>query len=386
MAFALSGVRILCVAGQYPGPFATMVLSDLGADVVLVERPQGGDPGRLIPTFFNSLNRNKRSLAIDLKRPGGREALKQVAGWADVVLEGFRPGTMARLGLDYESLSAGNERLIYASVSGFGQDGPYRDRAAHDLSYQAVSGNLFRHARSGKTEIYPEVATADLLSGSFAAIGILSALLGRERTGLGTYVDVSMTDSLVAANAILLAPVLNRGEPPNIMEEPAYGLFRCKGGGMISLSNAYEDWFWDALCRAVQLEEGVGLDRNERLARKVELREKLEAIFLTGTRAEWEERLGAGDVLFGPVLDLEEVVNDPHHLARNLFTKISGDAPGDWFVRQPLRMSGWEGAPTKPVPRLGEHTVEVLREAGLGVAQIRELLRDGVVTDGSGAA
>jgi len=383
MAFALSGVRILCVAGQYPGPFATMTLADLGADVVLVERPQGGDPGRLIPTFFNPLNRNKRSLAIDLKHPSGCEAFKQVAGWADVVLEGYRPGTMKRLGLDYEALRAVNGRLIYASVSGFGQTGPYRDRAAHDLSYQATAGNLFRHARSGKTEIYPDVAAADLLSGSFAAIGILSALYARERTGQGTYIDVSMTDSLIAANAILLAPVLNGREPPNIMAEPAYGLFKCKDGALISLSNAYEDRFWQALCGVLEMAGVAGLDREQRIARKNALRGELERRFLTRPRSDWEQRFAKADVMFGPVLDLAEAVNDPHHRARGLFTRIEGDPSGEKFVKQPLQMSGWEGRPTRPVPRLGEHSVEILRAAGIDAARIGKLVRGGIVLDGA---
>ncbi len=379
MTFALDGVRILCVAGQYPGPFATMVLADLGADVVLVERPQGGDPGRQFATFFDPLNRNKRSLAIDLKQEAGREAFKLAVAQADALIEGYRPGTMQRMGLDYEVLRQVNPRLIYASISGFGQTGPYRDRAAHDISYQSIAGNHFRHARSGRTEVYPEVASADLLSASFAAIGILSALVARERTGTGTYIDVSMTDSLVAANAILLAPVLNGALPPNIMAEPAYGFFECKDGKLISFSIAYEDTFWRSLCGVLDMGDAANLTRVQRVAQAGPLRKRIEAALRSQTREEWERRLDEADTMFAPVLDLDETIHDPQLLSRGLFCKIPGDPSGQNYVRQPLDFSAYRGEPTRPVPRLGQHTVEVLREAGMSRERIQTLIDAGAV-------
>ncbi|MBI3993796.1 MAG: CoA transferase, partial [Candidatus Lambdaproteobacteria bacterium] len=245
-------------------------------------------------------------------------------------------------------------------------------------------GNLFRHARSGSTDIYPEVAAADLLSGVFAAIGVLSALWARQRTGQGTTIDVSMSDCLVAANAILLAPTLNGAPPPDIMTEPAYGLFTCGDGKLLSFSIAYEDWFWEALCGALEMDDVAALQRPQRIARADELRARMARILLRHPRAEWERRLAAADAMFAPVLELADVVRDPHLLARGLFTRIAGDPSGQWHVRQPLVFAGGAPGPMRPVPRLGQHSLPVLREAGLDEARIGALLAAGVVLDGAG--
>jgi crotonobetainyl-CoA:carnitine CoA-transferase CaiB-like acyl-CoA transferase len=243
----LNGLRILSLAEQYPGPYATLVLADLGAAVTLVERPPGGDPSRRTPAFFEALNRNKRSVSLDLKHPDGRAALLRLAAASDVLLEGFRPGTMARLGLAPDAFAAANPRLVYVSISGFGQDGPYRDIPGHDLSYQALSGMLHRQQGNGTPSV-PWLAIGNVAGGLFAAVGVLAALHARQESRTAEYVDVSLLDSLVSLMTVHLVPSINHTGPAYVPPEPAYGLFRTSDGKLLSLSIAGEDHFWASLC------------------------------------------------------------------------------------------------------------------------------------------
>ncbi|MBI3993686.1 MAG: CoA transferase [Candidatus Lambdaproteobacteria bacterium] len=377
----LAGLRVLSLAEQYPGPYATLILSDLGADVVLVERP-GGDPARIYPQFFEALNRNKRSATLNFKLPAGREAFKRLVRGADVLLEGYRPGTMARLGLDYETLSAINPRLVYASISGYGQDGPYRDRTGHDISYASTAGLFFPQARDPAIPVSP-VAVGDLSSGMFAVIGVQTALLARERTDRGTYIDVSMFDGLVSWMSVFVVPPMNGDPPPPLGSDPGYGIYACKDGKAISLSVAHEDWFWQPLCERMGLTDLAAIPRDERAARETELRGRLGQAFATRERAHWEQLFQGSEVPFGPVHDLGDVGHDPHVKARGLFTRVPTPAGERWFTRQPLGLRGYETAPTRGCPALGEHTREVLREGGFTPAEVDALLADGAA---SGAA
>ncbi|MEO1330861.1 MAG: CaiB/BaiF CoA-transferase family protein, partial [Pseudomonadota bacterium] len=242
----LAGLRIVSMAEQYPGPFACMTLSDLGADVIQVERPGSGDPARFLPAFFEAVNRGKRSVALDVKVPGDRNRLLALVDQADVFMEGFRPGKLARLGLGWEDLSARNPRLVYCSISGFGQTGPYRDRPAHDLTYQGVGGALDERIRGAVTGAPSDFLMGDTLSALYAVIGILSALKGRDRTGRGGHVDVSMSDAVTAGLAPFVASA-DQPAPPPPQEEPAYDLFECADGAWITLSIAHEDAYWARL-------------------------------------------------------------------------------------------------------------------------------------------
>jgi len=361
MSKPLDGLKVLSLAEQYPGPYATLLLADLGADVIMIERPKGGDPARQFPSFFAALNRNKRSVALDLKTPEGRAALQRLAAGADVLLEGYRPGTMARLGLGHETLRAANPRLVYVSISGFGQDGPYRDRPAHDLSYQAMAGFLFRHARSGTPPPRaPDVAVGDLSSAMFAAVGVLAALHERTRTGKGTYIDVSMTDGLVSWMSVFLAPVLNGEQPADIGAEPAYASFACADGRLLTLSIAHEDWFWTPLCEALGMRDVAGLTHDQRVAREGEIRARLAAVIAGRKRHEWAELLDRIGIAWGTLADLPEVAADPHFRARNLFRKVATAAGAEWHVAQPLKIGGQHPGPERPAPKLGEHTREIL--------------------------
>lgn len=362
MNLPLRGIRIVSLAEQYPGPYATLLLADLGAEVILVERASGGDPARQFPGFHAALNRNKKSVVLDLKTAEGKENLNRLVASADVLMEGYRPGTMARLGFSYETMSALNPRLVYVSISGFGQTGPYRDRPAHDLSYQAMAGFLFRQAETGSVEPPGEIAIGDLSSGMFAALGVVTALFERSTTGKGKYVDVSMTDGLVSWMSVMLGPVMNGSAIADVGAEPAYGVFKCRDGKLITLSIAHEDWFWQPFCKLAGMEAEAALTRPERVARGSELRANIATAMATRDRAVWGAELDGAGIPWGPANSLNEVAMDPHFRERGLFRKVAdSDGAERVYVSQPLVFSDQHPGPSVGVPRLGEHTEEVLR-------------------------
>ena len=353
----LEGIRIVSLAEQYPGPYATLLLADLGADVILVERPGVGDPARQFPAFHAALNRNKRSVALDLKADGDKDRFRDLVVSADVLLEGFRPGTMGRLGLGYEAMASINPGLVYASISGFGQTGPYRNRPAHDLSYQALAGFLHGQAATRSTQLPSDIAVGDLSSGMFAA------LLARTRTGKGTYIDVSMTDGLVSWMSVMVGPAMNEEPLADIAAEPAYGLFECKDGKLLSLSIAHEDWFWKPLCTLIGMDDVADLKRAQRTQREIELVARIGKAIAAAPRGKWAEKLDAAGIPWGPVNTIEEVASDPHFIERGLFRNVT-EAGGRHrrYVAQPLIFDGHHPGPARGVPALGEHTDEVLSE------------------------
>lgn len=356
------GVTVLSLAEQLPGPYATMLMADLGADVILVERPSGGDPARIFPPFFKSIGRNKRSVCIDLKADEGRAQLLELVRKADVVFVGFRPGTMDRLGVGYEALRQVNPRIIFASISGFGQDGPYRDRPAHDLSYQAAAGHLFSQAGADLVT-FPVIPYGDLVSAVFAAFAVSSALFARERTGHGTAIDVSMTDTLVSVMAPFLGPAMNGAPSLPAAEEPAYGVFRAADGTQLTLSIAYEDHFWRALCAALGMEDVADLKGGQRRARGDELGARIAAVIATRPRADWQDVFDRYSVPWSPLNDLAGVIQDPHFRARNLFAALkTSDGGEEWHVNQPVKFSAYDSMIRRGAPQLGEHSAELLEE------------------------
>lgn len=363
MSLPLAGIRVISLAEQYPGPYATLLLADLGAEVILVERPGVGDPARQFPAFHAALNRGKQSVALDLKSDEGKAHLRRLIASADVLMEGYRPGTMARLGFGYEAMARLNPRLVYVSISGFGQDGPYRDRPAHDISYQALAGFLYRHAERGSVEDPGSIAVGDLSSGMFAAVGTLAALLERARTGAGKYIDVSMTDGLVSWMSVMLGPVMNGAPLADIGAEPAYGVFKCGDDKLLTLSIAHEDWFWRPLCELLDMDEAAGFNRGERVARTSALQRQIATALATRARADWADKLDAAGIPWGPVNSLDEVAADPHFRARGLFREVAdSDGARHYHVAQPLIFSGEHPGPRSGVPGLGEHTAQVLRD------------------------
>lgn len=362
----LDGLRVVSLAHQYPGPFATMVLSDLGADVVLVEHPRGGDPARAFPGFHGALARGKRSVALDLKTTEGRAALEALLCRADVLMEGFRPGTMARLGFGREELAERHPHLVHVAISGYGQTGPYAQRPGHDLTYQAEAGMLYEHLPPADPPAPPSLALGDLVAGLLAVQSVLLGVLQRDRRGRGPMMDVSMFDGLVSLLAAHVGPVVNGTGPPGFPYEPGYGVFPTADDGYLALGVAHEDHFWTALCDVAGLPEDRELGAAERFAQHERLRARLAAALRSRTADEWAEVLTAADVPFGRSRSLAELPNSPQARAREMFVRVAGpDGREQVHVRQPLVVDGTAPGPRSGVPGLGEHTREVLAEAGL---------------------
>jgi crotonobetainyl-CoA:carnitine CoA-transferase CaiB-like acyl-CoA transferase len=368
MSRPLEGYRVVSLAEQYPGPFATLLLGDLGADVVQVERPAGGDPSRIFAGHFEALNRGKRSVALDLKTPAGSTAARALIDRADVVLEGFRPGVLERLGLGVPALRATNPGLVVVSVSGFGQDGPYRDRPAHDLSFQALAGLLDAQAPA-----VPGVPLADVASGLFAAVAALTGLAGRAHTGTGGHYDVAMFDTLLSFAVTRLVPAANGTPPDTLGQDPGYGLFATADGRWVSFSIAFEDHFWQALCSVIDLPELATIRGPERVARRDELRAALDARIGEQDLAYWEKVLVPAGIAYGAVHDPTDLLDDPQLRARGLLQTV-GDRT---YLRQPLVVDGAGPGPRSAAPRLGEHTAEVLREVGVDEATLTAVLEAG---------
>ena len=360
-ALPLANVRILSLAEQYPGPYATMLLADLGADVILVERPAGGDPSRRFPGMFTAFNRNKRSVALDLKSEQGHADFLRLVDTADVVMEGFRPGVMKRLKISAEELRARKPSLVFASISSYGQTGPRASHAGHDLSTQTVAGMFNVPPGQEAGVLLPMLPLADISSAMFAALGVVTALFDRTRTGKGAAVDVSMLDALVSWMTPFLVPPAN-GLPTRILPppDPAYGLFATADGRQIALSITGEDGMWSDLCHLLGLEVYAKLNEQERSKRLNEIQPLLREAMTKCPYDTIYKQLDELGIAFGPVSTLEEVLQDEQVMARRLAVKIDGPNGVQTFVRQPLIIDGQMGEITCQAPRLGQHNEELL--------------------------
>ena len=377
MSRVLDGVLVLDLTRHLPGPYATQLLADLGARVIKLEAPEG-DPVRFVPPHdaagvsaaFRALNQGKRGLGLDLKRPEAVELVRRLAARADVLVEGFRPGVMARLGLDPDQLRREHPRLVVCSISGYGQDGPYRDRPGHDLDYQAYAGALWVTADPDGRAVLPGIQLGDLSAALSAVVGILAGLFQRERSGQGRKVDAAMLDALVSLQALHLAPhrAGQRAVPGQLPLSggiPSYGLYRCADGKWVALG-ALEPKFFQAMCAIVGKPEWAERQFDRTLA------DDLAALFATRPRDEWRFILEDAGCCLAPVLDYDEVAEDPQVVARGLLP------PGR--VAPPVRFDPPYGPAQAVFPaRIGEHTREVLaQELGLGAGEIDRLVEAGV--------
>jgi len=317
-----------------PGAYATMLLADFGAEVVKIEEPGAGDPLRTLPPLIEgvsayhlALNRNKRSRALDLKSDAGQEVFLEMAAQADVVIENFRPGVMRRLGLDYESLRAVNPRLIYCAITGYGQDGPRRTEAGHDLNFIALAGLLGLNAKEDGEPVIPGVQFADLAGGSLpAVIGILLAVAARERTGAGQMVDISMLDGVLSLMVAPLVTLLATGREPQPSGEALTGRYACyhvyeAGDGRHLALAALEPKFWAVVCRALGREDLIARQFAEGEPRAACV-EALQSIFRTKTANEWVAQFAGLDACLTPVKTLGEVLADPQVKARGVIAEL----------------------------------------------------------------
>ncbi len=396
----LEGIRVIDLTRILAGPYCTMILADLGADVVKVEQPGGdqarrngpffaGRDGRERSTYFTSVNRGKRSIVIDLKNPDGRETFLRLVDGADVVTENFRPGTMANLGVDYATLSARNPRLIMASVSGFGQNGPYAKRAALDVIVQAMGGMLSITGDEGGGPVRPGVSMGDITAALFTTIGVLSAIVERDRSGLGQHIDMAMLDCQAAILENPLIRYFAVGEMPerigtrHPVTAPVQALPTKDGYVAVAVSDG-PTGHWGRFATLIGKPE---LKDDERFAsgwlRRVnydELRPHLESALAQRTTGEWVDLLGPAGIAVGPVQDVSQVAVDPQLNFRGMFVEAEAPQVGRvTFTNTPVKHSRTPGGVRRGAPELGEHTDAVLAEAGVGAEQTAALRASGAV-------
>ena len=382
---SLAGIKVLDWTRLLPGPFATMVLGDLGAQVDKLEDLQGADYLRHIPpllgdtsSIFLALNRNKRSACLDLKKPAGREAFLALARSYDVLVEQFRPGVLDRLGVSHAALLEANPRLVICALTGYGQTGPLAKRAGHDLNYLARAGVLGFQGPTNGPPAVPGVQMADIGGALWTVIGVLSALAEREKTGRGQVVDVAMIEASMPF-AIASYGLGFAGTPPRRGDEPLiggiapYNTYVTKDGRAVALA-ALEPKFWMAFCAGVGME--AQLEALVPGPHQVAIKEKVAALFREKTRDEWAAFGAQHDCCLEPVLEPDEVAKDPHLAARGVFFTLNspwGEIPQ---LRTPLTEVGGKHAPP---PRTGEHTEAILREAGIGTEGIERLRAEGAI-------
>lgn len=383
----LDGIRILDLTRLLPGPLATQHLADYGADVIKVEDTGAGDYARTMGAmagdtsyFYQVVNRNKRSLRLDLKREAGRALFLQLVKTADVLVEGFRPGVMDKLGLGYTELAAVNPRLVYCSISGYGQTGPYAQRAGHDINYIGYAGVLDQIGTAGGAPAIPNLQIGDLLGGTLSAVmGMLVALVDARSSGRGRHVDVAMTDAALAHAIFPLVEVLAHGKVKPRGEDlltggvPCYGVYPTADGGHMAVG-ALEEKFWLLLCDTLARPDlkPAHLATGEAGAKA---RDALTAIFRSRSRAEWVQVFDAVDCCVTPVLSLDESLEDPQLRARGMVMALGG-------VRQfapPVRMSGFSADGARCAPAAGADSTAILLALGLHADEISRLRQDGVI-------
>ncbi|HET8706644.1 MAG TPA: CaiB/BaiF CoA-transferase family protein, partial [Pseudomonadales bacterium] len=376
-----------------PGPFASMFLSDLGADVIRIESPSRPDMVRLLPPSDGGvgachafLNRSKRSLSLDLKNPAGVEVIKSLVKEYDIVLEQFRPGVMDRLGVGYEALKAINPGVIYCSITGYGQTGPFKDRAGHDLNYLAIAGVLGYNGRKASGPAPINVQVADVAGGSFHAVmGILAAVIHRSKTGEGQFVDVSMTDAAFSLHALTAPPALVGGLEPGLENTQLnggtfYDCYETQDGRYMSVGGLEPQFFLQfvsALGHPEWAPKGVMISPDVQKP----LKEDIAAIMKTKTFAEWSEIFAKLDACVEPVLSFTEATVSPQAQARNFIVEVpKPDGTKQRQLAHPIKYSKTQPRYDYIGAALGEHTREILREAGLDDAAIDGLIKSGVVS------
>ena len=382
MTLALECITVLDLSRTIPGPYCTMMLADMGAAVIKIEDPEyqiGMIPDQEKHAAHDYLSRNKQSIALNLKSSEAREAFYKLAAGADVVMEAFRPGVAKRLGVDYETVSKLNPGIVYCSLTGFGQDGPYRDLPGHDPNFISIAGAVGLTGDQEGNPVIIRAALGDIGSALHCVIGILYALMARHNTGKGQYIDISMTDSVLPFLSVSLLRYFRDGFiPKRGWPSLSINIWRTKDGKYLS-TGLIEPHFWERFCRALGREDLIPHHRakGEKLQ---EVHSAIKEAFLTRTRDEWFRIMKDADTCVSPVLELDEVVTNPQLLSRNMFPQFEHPTEGRvTHLGTPIKLSETPAEFKSFAPLLGQHTNEILHGLGYTEQEIEELRTSGAV-------
>lgn len=377
---ALSGIKVLDLSRLLPGPYCSMILADHGARVIAIEDKRFMDDG----LFFSQIYRNKEHMSLNLKTEEGKKIFFRLAKDVDVILEGFRPGVVQRLGVDYGTVLKVNKKIVYCSISGYGQNGPYRDRAGHDVNYLSKSGALDLIGRSNDPPSIPGIQVADIAGGGMnAAIGILMALFARERTGKGQYIDISMTDGLVGFMPAAFFLKQMTGQFPKRSDfilshrYACYNTYETADGRFISVGSL-ENRFWKKLCDFLEVPQYTPLQYDEN--RREEMIDFMKTAFSKKTFAQWKKDLAGIDTCCEPIQNLAEVLKDPLFRDREMIVEVVGkDGKKNLVIGIPVKLSETPGSVRTAPVDFGENTEEILKELEYSRKQIKELSEMGVI-------
>ncbi len=377
---ALTGIKVVDLSRLLPGPYCSMILADHGAQVISVEDRRFLADG----LFLDIVNRNKQHITLNLKTEQGREIFYRLVEDADVVIEGFRPGVVKRLGVDYKSVSRVNPRIVYCSITGYGQTGAMKDRSGHDVNYLALCGVLDLIGEKDRSPSIPGVQFADIAGGGMsAAIGILMALLAREKSGKGQYIDISMTDSMLAFLPAALFMYNSLGSMPQRGDSllshryAFYNIYETSDGRYISIG-ALEHRFWKNLCSHLGLDEFVPLQYDE--SRRKEIIDVMRRVFKSKTLEQWEDELAGVDTCWAPVRTLAEALSDPFFVEREMSLDMSNsEGVKTKTLGVPIKLSDTPGGVRTPPESFGGSTVSVLLELGYTKEQIENFSKEGVI-------
>jgi crotonobetainyl-CoA:carnitine CoA-transferase CaiB-like acyl-CoA transferase len=387
----LKGITVFDLSRLLPGGFCSMLLGDFGAEVIKVEEPGRGDYVRWAPPFidgqsayFLSINRNKKSIVLDLKNRRGTEVFLRLVRTADVVIESFRPGVVDRLGIGYQSIAEVNPRIVYCSISAFGQSGPFRNREGHDLNCLALSGFLSITGIKRGPPIIPGVQLSDYTGGMMALVAILLALIERKKSGRGQYCDISMLDTITSWMGMPFVKYLADGLLPGSQDSmfngalACYNVYKTKDDRYVALGGL-EEKFWISFCKVIGREDLIPLQWEDKTIQE-KMKEELSLLFREKTRDEWLKLLDGQGTCFSPVLNIEETLNFPHLRVRGMFQRIKGE--GGRTVPQagfPIKLSNTPAAYSIPPPRMGQDSRSVLKKAGFSIEEIQLLEEGGMI-------